>query len=88
MLPHDYLAPVAPTDVNATFHQNEHARDLRWATLRPCLGLLGGLAGVGRGLEAQLGEGVRTPYAIAISKPIQARRGTSASKPSTVVSLE
>jgi len=24
MLPHDYLAPVAPTDVNATFHQNEH----------------------------------------------------------------
>ena len=24
MLPHDYLASVAPTNVNATFHQNEH----------------------------------------------------------------
>ena len=24
MLPHDYLAPVAPTNVNSTFHQDEH----------------------------------------------------------------
>ena len=24
MLPHDYLAPVAPTNVNSTFHQSEH----------------------------------------------------------------
>jgi len=24
MLPHDFLAPVAPTDVNSTFHQDEH----------------------------------------------------------------
>lgn len=24
MLPHDYLAFVAPTDINSTFHQNEH----------------------------------------------------------------